>query len=92
MNKFLKLFVVAVIAMQMNSTFAANWTTWAETSPSLIRFIYPHDNGVTFYLDTEPKTNRRSCRGQFVINVEDKNYSAKVSALMMAYSARKKVI
>ena len=82
-----------IILMLMLScvSMAETWKTWDEVHPSLIKWVYPTDTTLVFYLVSKPKVNKTNCKGQMYIEVTDDNYQMKASGILAAYMAGKEV-
>lgn len=72
---------------------AAEGATWKDSPYVTIERLYPHSEGMAFYPDYSDK-NVSSCDNgtRFNLVASDENYEVKVSVLMAAYMAGKKVL
>lgn len=84
------LFTVAVFAILSSPAFAVRW----KDSPYVeIKKLYPHNSGFAFYTEHKDETVS-ACDGgfRFEIPASAQNYDTKVSVIMAAFMAKKRIL
>jgi hypothetical protein len=70
-------------------TLAAHAEVWSSGFRTITR-IYPHDGGVTFFLDGDAIVGP-SCPNRFYLPLTGANYNSKVAGLYTAYAQGKRI-